>query len=114
MGVPGWMALCAWFLCWTVLAWLSMGLLQKVRPGERVPMRRLANGAPAWRVSPGFAAVFTPALAFAVGVITIVISYLYGGGRAPLMNVLLPLIFIFAHWTHVTMAVKVLEKERNG
>ena len=110
--VPAWIAVAAWLVCWTVLAWLSMLLLQKARPGERVPMRRRYDGTPLWRVSPAFAAIFTPALAAVVGVFTIVASYLFSGGRAPGMNVLLAAVFVFAHWTHVHMAVKVLEQER--
>jgi hypothetical protein len=112
MLVPAWAALCVWFVAWTALAWLSMGLLRRVRPGERVPMRQRFDGAPAWRVSPAFAAVFTPALAFVVGLFTIVVGFRYGGGQAPATNVLLAAVFVAAHWIHITMAMKALEKER--
>jgi hypothetical protein len=112
--VSVWVALAAWLIAWIVLAWLSMSLLKQVRPGERVPMRRLANGTPTWRVQPGFAALFTPALATVVGLFTIGVSLVYGHGQAPIMNVLLAVVFVAAHWMHVTMAVKVLESERGG
>jgi len=110
--VSVWFAVGAWLVAWTALAWLSMSLLKNVRPGETVPMRRLANGAPAWRVQPAFAALFTPALATLVGLFTIGASLLYGQGRAPVMNVLLAVVFVAAHWIHVTMAVAVLKHER--
>ena len=112
--VSVWVAVAAWLIAWSALAWLSMGLLRKVRPGETVPMRRTGDGRPAWRVQPGLAALFTPALATAVGLMTIGVSLLYGQGQAPLMNVLLAAVFVAAHWVHVTMAVKVLEQERAG
>jgi hypothetical protein len=110
--VPAWVAAAVWFIAWSVLAWLSIGLLQRVRPGETVPMRRLADGTPGWRVAPGFAAVFTPGLATLVGLLTIVASLVWGHGRAPVMNVFLAAVFVAAHWMQISMAVKVLEKER--
>ena len=112
--VSVWVAVAAWLIAWTALAWLSMGLLKQVRPGETVPMRRTGDGRPAWRVQPGFAALFTPSLATAVGLMTIGVSLLYGQGQAPTMNVLLAAVFVAAHWIQVSMAVKVLEQERGG
>jgi hypothetical protein len=112
--VSVWMALAAWLIAWTALAWLSMGLLKNVRPGETVPMRRTGDGRPAWRVQPWVAALFTPALATALGLVTIGLSFAYGHGQAPAMNVGLAAVLVIAHWMQVTMAVRVLEREREG
>jgi hypothetical protein len=110
--VPAWVALAAWLVCWTALAWLSMGMLKKVRPGETVPMRVRYDGGAAWRVQPAVAAVFTPILAFVVGMVTLVVGFGYGSGKVPGFNVALAAVFVFAHWSHMTTAVKVLERER--
>jgi hypothetical protein len=111
--VPAWIALAAWLICWTVLAWLSMTLLKGVRPGETVPMRRRSDGTPAWRVSPVVAAILVPALATVVGLFTIVVGYLYSGGRAPLMNVVLAGVFVLIHGMHVFLTLKLLDQERS-
>ncbi len=110
--VPVWVAAAAWLVAWTALAWLSMGLLRKVRPGETVPMRRNPDGSPGWRVSPAFAAGFTPALATLVGLVTIGASLLYTHSQAPVMNVVLAAVFVGAHWLQVSTAVRMLEQER--
>ena len=108
------MAIASWLAGWTVLAWISLGLLRRLRPGERVPMQWGVGGKVNWRASPGLAALFTPGLAVVVGLFTIGASYLYGGGKAPVMNVILPAIFILAHGMQVHMALRTLEHERNG
>ena len=81
-------------------------------PGERAPMLRKADGTPTMRVSPLVAAAFVPALSVIVGVVTIVAAVRFGGGRAPVTNVILPAVFVAAHWMQVSMAAKVLEQER--
>jgi hypothetical protein len=110
--VPAWIAAAVWLVAWTALAWISMGFLARVRPGERAPMLRKGDGTPAWRVSPLVAAAFTPGLSVVVGLVTIVAGFRFGGGRAPVTNILLAAVFVAVHWMHVSMAVKVLEQER--
>jgi hypothetical protein len=110
--VPAWVALSAWLVCWILLAKFSMALLKGVRPGETVPLRRGANGQPMWRVSPAVAALLTPAAATVVGVVTLVMGYLYAEGRAPIMNVVLAGIFVLAHGMQVHTSLKLLEQER--
>jgi hypothetical protein len=110
--VPVWWAVAAWLVAWTALAWLSMGLLRRVRPGETVPMRRRADGGPGWRVPPGVAAAFTPALATIVGMVTIAVSLTAGHGQAPLANVFLAAVFVAAHWMQISTGLKFLEQER--
>jgi hypothetical protein len=112
--VAGWVAIASWLSGWTLMAWISLGLLKKLRPGERVPMQWGKGGTVLWRASPALAALLTPTLSVVAGLVTIVVSYLYGGGRAPLMNVILPLIFILAHAMHVHMAIRTLEHERDS
>ena len=112
--VSVWMAVAAWLVAWTVLAWLSMSLLKHVRPGETVPMRRTGDGKPAWRVQPRVAALVTPALATLGGLFTIGLAFASGRGQAPVMNVGLAAVLVAAHWMQVAMAVKVLERERDG
>jgi hypothetical protein len=107
-----WVAVAAWLVAWTALAWLSLDLLKHVRPGETVPMRRGGDGRPAWRVQPGFAALFTPGLATLVGLVTIIVSFLFGAGQAPATNVVLAAVFVVAHWIQVSTAKKVLDEER--
>ena len=109
--VPALLAAAVWFVAWTALAWLSMSLLRHVRPGETVPMRLKGDGTPGWRVPPGFAAAFTPALATIVGVVTIGAGVLYGHGQAPAANVGLAAVFVAMHWMQVSTAIRVLEKE---
>ena len=110
--VSVWLAVAAWLIAWTVLAWLSNGFLQNLRPGEKVPMLRRADGTAAWRAPAGFAVAFTPVLSAVVGLFTIGVSLLYGRGQAPVANVLLAVVFVAAHWMHLAMASKVLEQER--
>jgi hypothetical protein len=112
--VSVWATVAAWLIAWTILAWLSMNLLKKVRPGETVPMRRTGDGRPAWRVQPWVAALLTPALATLVGLVTIGLSFAYGRGLVPATNLGLPAVLVAAHWLQVSMAVKVLEQERDG
>jgi hypothetical protein len=109
---PAWIAVAAWLVAWSVLAWLSVAFLARVRPGERAPMLRKADGTPTMRVSPLVVAAFVPALSVIVGVVTIVAAVRFGGGRAPITNVILPAVFVAAHWMQVSMAAKVLEQER--
>lgn len=111
--VPGWIAIASWLTGWTVIAWISLGLLKRLRPGESVPMQWGRGGKVLWRASPTVAALLTPGLSVIVGGVTIVASYLYGGGKAPVMNVILPAVFILAHGMHVHMAVRTLEHERS-
>ncbi len=110
--VPAWIALAAWLIAWTALAWFSMRLLAKARPGQRIPLKITVDGKGGWMVSPAVAAGLVPLLSVIAGVVTIGAGYFFSGGRAPLMNVILAGVFVFTHWTHVSMAVRVLERER--
>jgi len=112
--VPAWIAVAAWLACWSALAWLSMGLLRRVRPGETVPMQWGAGGRPNWRAQPWVAAAFTPLLATILGVVTIGVGYWRGQAQAPAVNLLIAGGLVVLHAVHVHYAVKTLEREREG
>ena len=110
--VPGWVALAAWLVAWTVLASLSMGFLAKVRPGERAPLLLKNDGSAGWFVSPVVAAGLLPVFSLVAGLVTLVAAYLFSRGQAPIMNVFLPAVFVFTHAAYVRRAVAWLEKQR--
>ena len=110
--VPAWIALAAWLAAWTALAWISLRLLAKARPGERVPLIIKVDGAAKWLVSPAVAAGLVPALSVIAGAVTIGAGYMLSGGRAPLMNVVLAGVFVFTHGVYVRRATQWLEGRR--
>ena len=110
--VPGWIAIAAWLAGWTVLAWISLGLLKGVRPGEMVPLWLKTDGTAAWFVSPVAAAAIVPVCAVVAGGVTIAVSMTAGQGRAPLGNVLLAGLFVLTHAVNCRRAVQWLEKQR--
>jgi len=110
--VPAWIALSAWLIAWTALAWFSMRLLAKARPGERIPLKITADGVGGWMVSPATAAGLVPLLSVIAGVVTIGAGYFFSGGRAPLMNVILAAVFVFTHGVYVRRAGQWLEANR--
>jgi hypothetical protein len=110
--VPAWIAVAAWLVSWTALAWLSLRLLGQARPGQQIPLRIKVDGSGAWMVSPVVAAGLTPLLAVIAGGVTIGAGYVYGGGRAPIMNVLLAGVFVFTHGVYVRRAGEWLANQR--
>jgi len=110
--VPAWIAVAAWLACWSALAWISMGLLRKVRPGETVPMQWGPAGTPNWRAQPWVAAAFTPALATVLGIVTIGVGYWRGQAQAPVINLVIAAGLVVVHALHMRFAVRTLERER--
>jgi hypothetical protein len=110
--VPAWIAAAAWLVAWTALAWFSMRLLAKARPGERIPLLIRVDGEGRWLVSPVMAAGLVPLLSVIAGAVTIGAGFLLSGGRAPLMNVVLAAVFVFTHGVYVRRAGDWLEARR--
>lgn len=109
--VPAWIAAAAWLIAWTALAWFSLRLLAKARPGMRIPLKITADGVGGWLVAPAVAAGLVPLLSVIAGVVTIGAGYLFSGGRAPLMNVILAGVFVFTHGIYVRRAGQWLDKQ---
>ena len=110
--VPAWIAAAAWLVAWTALAWFSLRLLAKARPGERIPLVIKTDGQAKWLVSPVAAAGLVPGLSVIAGAVTIGAGFLLSGGRAPLMNVILAGVFVFTHGVYVRRAGEWLEQQR--
>ena len=99
--VPAWIAAAAWLVAWTALAWISMRLLAKARPGEKIPLIIRNDGQARWFVSPAVAAGLVPLLSVVSGVTTVAAGFLLSHGRAPVMNVVLAAVFVFTHGVYV-------------
>ena len=104
--VDAWIAAAAWLVAWTALAWISMRLLAKARPGEKIPLIIKVDGQAKWFVSPAVAAGLVPMLSVISGVTTVAAGFLLSHGRAPAMNVLLAAVFVFTHGVYVKRAVE--------
>jgi hypothetical protein len=109
--VPAWIAAAAWLAAWTALAWISMRLLAKARPDEKIPLIIKVDGQARWFVSPAVAAGLVPMLSVISGVTTVAAGFLLSHGRAPVMNVVLAAVFVFTHGVYVRRALEWLGRQ---